>query len=166
MNVMQAMKGVPDKVEGLSRFLNGISGISLTFIMCITVTDIILRFFGRPIVGTYEIVSFCGALVIGFALPWTSWKRGHIYVDFLVLKLPEKARNSFNIGTRCLGVWLFLMMGTRLIRYGLNVYRSGELSPTLQIPFYPVAYGVALCCFAQCLVLLADIRKILRGQYE
>jgi TRAP-type C4-dicarboxylate transport system permease small subunit len=87
MNVMQAMKGVPDKVEGLSRFLNGISGISLTFIMCITVTDIILRFFGRPIVGTYEIVSFCGALVIGFALPWTSWKRGHIYVDFLVLKL-------------------------------------------------------------------------------
>jgi TRAP-type C4-dicarboxylate transport system permease small subunit len=160
------MKGFVHGVEGISRFLNGVSGVSLTFLMSLTVTDIILRFFGRPIVGAYEIVSFSGALVIGFALPFTSWARGHVYVDFLILKLPQGARKVFNIGTRCLGLWLFLMIGSRLIKYGMNVYRSGELSPTLQLPFYPIAYGVAVCCFAQCLVLLCDIPKILRGSYE
>jgi hypothetical protein len=40
------------------------------------------------------------------------------------------------------------------------------VSLTLQLPFYPVAYGVAVACFVQCLVLLTDVVKITRGEYE
>jgi len=36
----------------------------------------------------------------------------------------------------------------------------------LQMPFYPVAYGVAVCCFVQCLVLICDVIKIFGGKYE
>jgi TRAP-type C4-dicarboxylate transport system permease small subunit len=160
------MEGFMNTVMKITRFFNGIAGVSLTFLMLITVTDIILRFFGRPIVGTYEVVSFAGAVVIGFALPVTSWMRGHIYVDFLVLKLPRIGQDVFNISTRCLGIILFLLIGWRLMKYGLNVQRSGELSPTLQLPFYPIAYGLGVSAFIQCLVLFCDIPKIMRRQYE
>ena len=160
------MERLFNSVFRLSRFLNGIAGIAITFIMALTVLDVVLRFFRRPIVGTYELVAFTGAVVIGFAIPLTSWMRGHIFVDFFTGKLPPTARSIFNLITRCMGVGLFLLIGWNLILVGMDLQQSGEVSLTLQLPFYPVAYGLAVSSFVQCLVLLADMVKILRGQYE
>ncbi len=153
-------------IDGISRFFNVIAGISLTFLMLLTVMDVILRTFKRPIVGTYELVAFSGAIVIGFAVPLTSWVRGHIFVDFFILKFSQKTRNIFNIATRCLVIILFVLIGWNLMKYGMDLQKSGEVSLTLQLPFFPVAYGVGICCFIQCLVLIGDIVKIFGGKYE
>jgi TRAP-type C4-dicarboxylate transport system permease small subunit len=160
------MNGFLNKINGLSRFFNVIAGISLTFLMLLTVMDVILRALKRPIVGTYELVAFSGAVVIGFAVPLTSWLRGHIFVDFFILRFSQKVRNIFNITTRCLVIVLFFLIGWNLIKYGMDLQKSGEVSLTLQMPFYPVAYGVAVCCFVQCLVLICDVIKIFGGKYE
>ncbi len=149
-----------DKVWRLSRLINFISGVSLTFIMLLTVADIILRSFRRPILGTFEIVAFSGAVVIGFSIPLTTWVKGHVSTDFLIMRFSEKTRNVFNFFTRCLGVGLFFLIGVELIKYGIDLKRAGEVSPTLTMPFYPVAYGLGFCCFIQSLVLVCDIFKI------
>jgi len=155
-----------DKVWKLSRLINFIGGVSLAFIMFLTVADIILRYFRRPIIGTYELVAFSGAVVIGFSVPYTSWMRGHVYTDFLILRFSKKIRNVFNIVTRCLGIWLFFMIGWNLIKYGMDLKKAGEVSLTLTMPFFPIAYGVGVCCFVQCLVMVCDILKIFGGKYE
>jgi TRAP-type C4-dicarboxylate transport system permease small subunit len=105
-------------------------------------------------------------VVIGFAIPLTSWMRGHIYVDVFTSKLPKTARSVFNLITRCMGIGLFFLIGWNLIQVGMDLQTSGEVSLTLQLPFYPVAYVIAVSCFVQCLVLLADMLKISRGEYE
>ncbi len=160
------MEGFLNKLKGFTSLLNIIAGITLTFMMSITVADVILRSFRRPIVGTYELVAFSGAVVIGFSLPFTSWVRGHIYVDFIISRFSKKIRNAFNIVTRCMVIWLFLMIGWNLIKYGMDLQKSGEVSLTLQMPFYPVAYGIGICCFIQCLVIGCDLLKIYGGKYE
>lgn len=161
------MKGfIKNTVNGISRFLNVIAGMSLTFLMLLTISDVILRFFKRPIVGTYELVAFSGAVVIGFSLPFTSWVRAHIFVDFFIIKFPKRVRNIFNITTRCIVIILFFLIGWNLIKYAMDLQKSGEVSLTLQIPFYPVAYGIGICCFIQCLVMFCDILKIFGGEYE
>lgn len=146
--------------------INLIAGIAITFIMLLTVLDVVLRFFRMPITGAYELVAFSGAVVVGFALPLTSFMRGHIFVDFFILKLPPWARHASNVFTRVLGMVLFALIGWNLIKVGQSLQRTGEVSLTLQLPFYPIAYGVAVCCFVQCLVMVADIVKIARGEYE
>jgi len=160
------MQGFLSKVKGLSRFLHIIAGSSLIFLMSLTLADVVLRFFKRPIVGTYELVAYSGAVVIGFSIPFTSWARGHIYVDFIIQRLSQTARRIFHIATRSLGIGLFLMIGWNLIKMGADLYSSGEVSLTLQMPFYPIVYGVGVCCFIQCLVLIGDIVKVFEGQYE
>ncbi len=142
------------------------AGITLIFMMIVTVADVILRTLGRPIVGVYELVAFSGAVVVGFSIPFTSWVRGHIYVDFLVLKLSPATRKFFHLGTRAMAFVLFFMIGWNLLKVGSDLWKSGEVSPTLQMPFYPVVYGVGVSCLIQCLVLLADMVKIRRGKYE
>ena len=141
------MRGFISQVRGVSRFLNVIAGIALTFMMSLTVADVILRYFKRPIVGTYELVALSGAVVIGFSLPFTSCQRGHIFVDFLLSKLPRRARDGLQTVTRVLGIGLFLLIGWNLVQMGKDLQRSGEVSLTLQLPFFPVVYGMGICCF-------------------
>jgi TRAP-type C4-dicarboxylate transport system permease small subunit len=160
------MKGFLSGVEKIAKFLNIIAGISLTFLMLLTIADVVLRGFKKPVVGTYELVAFAGAVVIGFSMPLTSYVRQHIFVDFFILKFSLKVRNIFNISTRCLVIALFLLVGWNMFKYARDLQKSGEVSLTLQMPFYPVAYGVGVCCFILCLVFVCDIIKIFKGGYE
>ncbi len=160
------MKGFLSIMNGVSRFLYVIAGISLTFLMLLTIADVILRFFKTPIPGTYELVGFSGAIAIGFALPITSWMRGQVFVDFFIIKFSKPVQSIFNIGTRILVMILFYLMAWNLFKYAADLHRSGEVSPTLRFPFYPFAYGVGICCFVQCLIMVTDIIKIFGGEYE
>ncbi len=153
-------------VHGLSRFINVIAGMFLTFLMLLTISDVILRQFRKPIVGTYELVAFSGAVVIGFSLPMTTWLRQHIFVDFFIAKFSKGVQNVFNVCTRVIVIVLFFFLGWNLLKYAMDLQRSGEVSLTLRIPFWPVAFGVGICCFIQCLVFICDILKIFGGEYE
>jgi hypothetical protein len=65
-----------------------------------------------------------------------------------------------------MGIGLFSLLGWNMIKLGMDLYRTGEVSLTLQLPFYPVAYGIGVCCFVQCLVLIAHISQVIGGTYE
>ncbi len=149
-----------------SEVLNGIAGIALTFMMLLTVADVLLRAGDHPIIGTYEIAALVLALVVGFGIPQASLERGHVYMEFLLVKLPKRGKKVMNTFTRLLCLILFAFMGYNLFIVGAGFQASGEVSPTIQLPFYPVAYGVAVCCLLECFVFLFDIVKIWRDQYE
>jgi TRAP-type C4-dicarboxylate transport system permease small subunit len=151
----------------LSRFMEVIAGVALVFMMSLTTFDVILRAaFNKPIIGTYEIVAFTGGVVIGFSLPITSWVRGQIFVDFLYQKFGQAWQNVFNTATRILSLLLFLLIGWNLMKLASDMLKSGEVSITLQLPFYPIAYGVGVACLVQCIVLVGDLVKIAGGDYE
>ncbi len=160
------MGGFTGIVEKLSKLMQVIAGVALVFIMLLTVSDVTLRLFGHPIVGTFEMVALGGAIVIGFAIPITSFLRGHIFVDFLIQKFPSPIKGTFNVVTRLLAMGLFVLIGYNLFLYAGELYRSGEVTLTRQLPFYPIAYGLGVCCFIQCLVLITDLVKIFGGKYE
>ena len=153
-------------VTVISDYLNLIAGISLILLMLLTIVDVVLRGFDKPIVGAYELVALAGAVAIGFSMPRTALSRAHIYVDFFIAARSRTVRNLFNIATRLLVIVLFFLIGWNLFTFAGDLQKSGEVSLTLQLPFYPVAYGVGICCFVQCLVMVCDIIKIKEGQFD
>jgi TRAP-type C4-dicarboxylate transport system permease small subunit len=153
-------------VKGISGVMNALAAIGLTFIMLLTTLDVILRTFKAPIVGTYELVAFTGGVIIGFAIPMTSWARAHIYVDFLIQKLPEGNRKVATIFTRLMVIAFFIIASVNLFKHGWYLYGTHEVSPTLQLPFYPAVFGIGVACVVECAVLIAEIVKIVGGRYE
>ncbi len=153
-------------VYKISRGLNLIAALMLASMILLTVTDVILRIAKTPIVGTYEIVGLLSAALIGFSIPFTSCIRGHIRVDFFLMLLPPDAIRIANITAKCLGIGLFFLIGWNIILFGIDLAQAGEVTPTRHIPFYPVLYGIGASCFFECIVLLCDIAKIFRRNYE
>jgi TRAP-type C4-dicarboxylate transport system permease small subunit len=160
------MAGPFDILRSISKLLNIIAGIAVTFMMLLTVADVLLRAGGHPIIGTFEVVALSLALVIGFGIPQVSLDRGHVYMDILLDKLSKRGKNVMNTITRLLCIIFFLPLGYNLFNVGARFHASGEVTATIKIPFYPVAYGVAVCCLLECCVLIFDIVRVWRGQYE
>jgi TRAP-type C4-dicarboxylate transport system permease small subunit len=153
-------------VRFISKVLSNIAGIALTVMMLLTVADVLFRTGGFPFVGTYEIVSLLFAIVIAFGIPQVSLDKGNVFMEFLLERLPQWVRNVMNTATRVLCIILFVCIGYNLFIVGAMYHASGEVSPTIKIPFYPVVYGVGVCCLLECFVFTFDILRIWRGQYE
>ena len=150
----------------VSKILSIVAGIALTVMMCLTVADVLGRAGGYPILGTYEVVSLLCIVAIGFAIPLTSFRRRHVYMEFLVERMGRKAKNSVNTGTRIIIFMLFGLAGANLFHMGAEFATAREVSMALRIPLYPFAYGAGVCCFVQGVVSLCDIVKIWEGKYE
>jgi len=142
--------------QRLSTYMDVVAGAALVLIMLLTSLDVICRYLGYPIPGTYDLVSLGAAFVLGFAIPRTSWDKGHVTVEILVERIPGK-RRFFDIGTRIVGLFFFFLLGWNLFKMGISYLRTGDSTQTLSVPFYPVAFALGLCAFIECIVLVSDL---------
>jgi TRAP-type C4-dicarboxylate transport system permease small subunit len=106
-----------------------------------------------------------GAVVVGFALPYTSLLKGHVIVDFLLEKLPKSAGGAMQVATRILSIALFLWMGWNFVVMSLDLIKSKEVTPVFRLPYYPISFGLAFACVIQCLVLLSQIKELAGGRH-
>ena len=134
----------------LCAWMNSIAGLILFFMMGLTVSDVVLRFFNKPITGSYELMAISGLIVIGGALPKTTIDKGHICVDLLVEHTSPKAQNVLFLLTRIPNLALFATLSFYLICKARALYQSKEISLILGIPNYLLVYVLAFCCIIEC----------------
>ena len=143
----------------LARLLYWIAGTAIITMMILTCGDVVLRFFRRPIPGTYELVCFLGAVAVAFAMAHTTVQKGHVAVSLLVRLFPARIQGLIESITSTFGFIFFALVAWQSVLYGNDLHASGEVSLTLQLPFYPFVYGIGFSAAAVCLVLLTDLFK-------
>lgn len=150
-------------VSYLSRFFMIVAGIALLLLVLLATGNVALRLFQLPFAGTYEIVSFLGALVTAGALAHTQRRRDHIMVDILTERFPLLARRLLDAVSDGVAAALFGIASWQLYAWGEKIRISGELSETLQLRFHPFVYGVAAGFALLTLVLILQMfRAMLR----
>ena len=146
--------------KSLSNWLSWVAGTGLVAMIGLIVADIIgIKFFNWPVPGAIEIVGFLGIVVTAFAIAYTQVLRGHIQVEFFVMRLPRRAQASVIAFVSLLGVALFALLAWRSYDFALVLQSTGEVSMTQRIPFYPFVHAIAFCCLPVCLVLLVEFLK-------
>jgi len=153
-------------IHSTTKGISYISGISVLIMMILTCADVLLRLFGHPIPGTYELIGFLGAIVISFSMAYTSVERSHIAVDIFVARLPRKVQIALEGFISLVSVALFGVITRQCQIYALDLRQSGEISLTLGIPVYPFVAGIAIGCGFLCLVLLFDVVKSARRVFK
>ena len=146
----------------LARRLDMAAAVAIFAMMALTCVDVFLRYFFRnPISGTYEIVALLGAVAVSFAMAHTLAKKGHVAVSLIVQMFPKRLQGIVESFISIFGIILFGLITWQSILYGIDCQRAGEVSLTLELPFYPIIYGVALGAAVVCLVLIVDLANAL-----
>jgi len=119
-------------------------GVSLLALTLLATMNVALRIFRVPVSGTYEVVSFLGAVVTAGALGYTQKRKDHIVVDILSEKFPAPVKRVLDRMSYLLILVFFSIVSWQTFVYGKRLMRTGELSETLKIAYYPFVFLVGV----------------------
>ena len=151
-------------LQKINRILNlgfiWVAGICMAAMILVTCANIVSRIVWVPIKGTYELMGFFGAIVTAFALGYTQMKKGHTAVDILVDRFSDSTQKILNGFNFVVCMVFFAIAGWQISKYATTLWKTGEVTETLLIIYYPFTYGVALGCFLLSLVMFVEFLKV------
>jgi TRAP-type C4-dicarboxylate transport system permease small subunit len=148
-------------VNLLTKYCDRIAQAAVMGMMLLVAGDIVLRAAWRPIPGTYDVVGFIGAVLVSFSIAYCAVKKGHISVELLVARFPQRAQAIISTFTGVLSLGIFALITWQCLVLAKDMWQVGQVSMSAHIPFYPYIYGVAFGCALLCLVILVDLGKSL-----
>jgi TRAP-type C4-dicarboxylate transport system permease small subunit len=150
-------------LDRISHYLNQIliciAGLFLMAMIFLTCANVFSRLVWIPISGSFELMGYFGAVLTAFALGYTQIRRGHIAVDVLVLRFSKKTQRILNGINYLICMVFFALVSWQIAKYATTLWKTGELTETLRIVYYPFTYGVAFGCATLSLVFLTDLLK-------
>ncbi len=145
----------------LNKFLLVLGGIAVILLMSLATVNVTLRMFHMPYRGTYEIVSFLGAIVIAFALGYSQKRKDHIVVDILSERFPKQVNRILSIISYGITMVFFAVVSWQIFVFGTKIWKSGEVSETLKIIYYPFIFSVAVGFAVLSLTIIVDFLKVI-----
>ncbi len=132
--------------------------------LLVAVINMILRPFGHPLTGSFELMGYGSAIITALGLGFSQEKKSHIAVDILFKKFPSGLKKWLNIVGLLLCTIFFSAVAVRLFLFALDLKANGELSETLMVPFYPVTMIVSLGFVVLTLNLIHDIFALVNSR--
>ncbi len=140
---MVRLKTAEKLSSSLDRWLARAGAVVLFATMIIAVVNMILRPFGYPVTGSFELMGLGCAVTAALGLALAQEYKSHISVDILFNHLPGGLRSVLRAAGSLACCLLFSAAAWRLFQMGMTQLETGEVSETLRIAFYPVIWVVA-----------------------
>ena len=151
------MKAFWDFLDKLQKKMKMLGAISLMGMVCVTCCDVVGRFFGYPIFGSEEIVTFLVTLVVAFSLPFSHQEKIHVGVEIIVRLLKPKTRAITKFCTDLVTLALMITITVMMYDFAYTTQESGEGSMNLELPEYMIIYALATCFFVLNFYVLKDV---------
>jgi TRAP-type C4-dicarboxylate transport system permease small subunit len=144
-----------NRISGWAEWLTVCGLLGIVGLTCVDVVG--SKAFSAPIMGSTEIVSAIQVIAMAAALAITQVDGRHVRVEFVIEKLRTRTRVVLNIITSLLALVFFSLLVWKAYEMALNYFIKGTVSGTAEIPYYPSAFLLSLCCIPMCLVLLSEL---------
>jgi TRAP-type C4-dicarboxylate transport system permease small subunit len=163
----QQMAFFEKAVRLLTKYCDRIAQMGVMAMMLLAVSNIILRLVWKAIMGTYDYIEFIGATLVAFAIAYCALQKGHIQVELIVSRFPRRVQGVIGGITGILGLGIFSVITWQSLIFAGDMRRSGDVSMTMLLPFYPYIYGLAfgtgLLCLVVLMDLIKDLTKVVKG---
>lgn len=137
--------------------LAAVTGGGIIVMVAVTCSDVLMRLFGHPLVGVFDLVRIAGAVSMAAALPYTTAVKGHVAIEYFFQKLGKKGRIAVDSFSRLVSIGFFGILTLEAVQYGIKLQRTGEVTPTLQLPLFWVPWFIALCTGVMALVIFHNL---------
>jgi TRAP-type C4-dicarboxylate transport system permease small subunit len=130
-----------DKV--LRKALVAVAALLLLAMLGLTVANIIMRKFGTPISGTFELTGLFGAIVAAGVLGYTQRRKENIAVDILFNYFPKTLKRIIRIFSDLVCAAFSILAAWEIAKIGIKQLTTGEVTETLRIIPYPFVFVTA-----------------------
>jgi len=138
MEITRVITQVSRVIEPVIRIINGVGVGILAVMMFFTVMDVCLRYFlNRPFASSFELTEFMMGIIVAFGLAYTARLDGHIKVDILTSRLPQRTQAAISCLTHLVCVVVFILITWQSFAQARTLYLSGLTSEVLYIPVFP-----------------------------
>jgi TRAP-type C4-dicarboxylate transport system permease small subunit len=144
-------------IEIISIWLNWIAVAGMGLMLLIITIDVVgAKAFRWPLPGVFDMVCLLEFLIVALAIPFTHILRGHVAIEFFVGRLEKRAQAIITTIAAALALILFLAMTWQMFSYSLTIQLSGEITPSLRIPVFPITYIATVSFCVMCLLLFGQ----------
>ena len=143
----------------LGKYCDRIAQAAVMAMMLLVVANIVGRPLGTSIFGTLDFVGFINAVLVAFALAYCAIHKGHIQVEMLVQRLPERVQSIIDIFTNVLSLGIFAVITWQCLLLAIDKLVGNEVSITALVPFHYYIFAVAFGCALLCMVILINLIK-------
>ena len=131
--------------------------------MILIVANVITRAFNWPILFTQEAVSIMMLITVSVALGYCALMHNHIVINIFLNHLGPKIRFVFAIITSVLSIIIWTLIGWQSFMFGIEQLHIDERTTIMEWPLYPYRFVFAFGIFVLCLLLIVDLKKLLRN---
>ncbi len=146
-------------VESFSLWTARIAQVALALVMVIIITNVLMRIWWKPLLGTHELVEVLGAVLLGLGIAYCAAKKGHVAVSIFVDKLSQKYQAVINSISNTIVLIVIGAISLELFQYAHRMLERNYVTTNLSIPQYPFYYLVAFGILMLAVVLILDLIK-------
>ena len=133
--------------------------LALFVMALLTCADVVARKAGLAFTGAYDVVRILSVLALAGALPVTTAAKGHVAIEYFFNMLGPRSRLGVDSLMRALMIAALGCAAWALVLCGNRVLASGEVTATLQLPFFWTYWVLAASCVLTSLVVLFHLVK-------
>lgn len=152
---MQFLNRWANRLSMAGELLGMLGILIMILVTCFDVAG--AKLFNLPVPGAIEIISLVQVTTIVFAIATTYLHKGHISVEMFITNRHPVVKSLIRIFIVSVNLILFLLLIYEGFRLGNAYVSSGEVTATIQIPFYPFAYAFAAAMIPVAMLLLVEL---------
>lgn len=135
-----------------------ITWIIFFVIMCLTIGGLVLRFLGKPLSGIVNLLEFFLVIGIYCGIAYTQKVKQHVFVELLLLRMPNKIRQKLNILNLIISLGVCVLLTFESWNLALHSWQVREkIDGPPYYPIYPVKTFIAAGVSALTLQLIKDL---------
>ena len=120
----------------------GAGGLAL--MMFLTLFDVIGRTLGHPIVGSVEMTELIMGMMIYLAIGYTTFLRGHIRVDILIMQFSPRWQAFLDLITVSIAILFAALVSWRLLILAGSRVTNNDVTQIYEFPIWPSAFVMAI----------------------
>ena len=142
-------------VSSVARSMTWMGVCVLTAMMILACADVLLRYFGHPITGAFDVTRVLGALVYSLPVACACIEGYQVAVDSVFARAPSSVRIIVDSIVCLASMVTTVMVAWCCIDLGHDLYAQERVTDTIPIPLWPLLVVVAFGFFLYSLVVLA-----------
>ena len=127
-------------------WLARLGAVMLALMTLLAFVDVVGReLISSSIAAKVEMTELMMGLMVFLGIGLTTFLRGHIRVDILIVQLPWRSRAMFDVATYAVSILFVALICWRLGELALVQLGNGAITQIWEVPLWPVTVVMVLC---------------------